>query len=386
MPRISVIMPTYNRARFLGDAIRSVLAQTLTDFEVIVVDDGSTDNTSEIVRAFADPRVKYLRQDNQGPAGARNNGIRASTGEYVSFLDSDDTFLPRKLEIQARALDLEYDLGLVAGGYEFIDEGGRLLREERPWIGRPSLDLPTILLGGVAPVHAVMVRREWLDRVGSFDASFRAAEDMDLWYRLSLAGCRMDWVPATVCRYRIHRRNMSRSVRDHYRALNAVLETVFARSDLPEQIRGRRDEIYAQACLGEAGRLYGAGDIEDAKGALRSALLLDPGLRRDNDHRLADAMVAWERSVWAGDRAGLLDQVLENLPTEPLLPHSTTFNIRLQAQKASFYEAFAKGDAGQVRRLWLKVARQDLTWIRNRGSWSILVQSAGLLHPRRREA
>ena len=386
MARVSIIIPAYNRAGFLGEAIHSVLAQTFTDFEVIVVDDGSTDNTSDVVRTFADPRVEYIRQNNQGPAGARNAGIRASTGECVTFLDSDDTLLPRKLEIQARALDAHHELGLVASGYEFIDEGGRLLREERPWIGRASPDLPSILLGGLAPVHAVMVRRAWLDQVGGFDVRFRAAEDMDLWYRLSLAGCGMGWVPAIVCRYRIHRHNMCRSIRNHFQAFYAVLDKLFASPNLPEEIGRHRNEIYAGKMLAEAGELYGVDDLEDGKEALETALRIDHNLLDGDAAELIAQMVAWEDSIWADNRSGLLDQVLRDLPTDLAELPGFGHRLELTRDEARFYRAFRNADKQRVRQLWMTVARHEPTWLLNRGTWSILLQSMRLVPMRNGKA
>ena len=96
MPKVSVVIPTFNRADTIGDSIKSVLEQTFKDFEVIVVDDGSTDGTESVVAAFGDSRIKYIMQDNAGACAARNNGIRHANGEYIAFQDSDDYWMPRK--------------------------------------------------------------------------------------------------------------------------------------------------------------------------------------------------------------------------------------------------------------------------------------------------
>ncbi|TLN28536.1 glycosyltransferase family 2 protein, partial [bacterium] len=111
MPRVSVIIPSYNRADMVMDAVNSVLRQTFADWELIVVDDGSQDNTREVIAAVRDERVRYIYQDNQGLPGARNSGIRAARGEYVAFLDSDDVFLPHKLAVQVTAMDARPELG-----------------------------------------------------------------------------------------------------------------------------------------------------------------------------------------------------------------------------------------------------------------------------------
>lgn len=375
MPKVSVIIPAFNQARFLREAVDSVLGQTLRDFEIIVVDDGSTDNTPEVAQSFTDRRVRYVCQENRGLAGARNTGIAMSSGEFIAFLDSDDTYSPHKLELQTDSLSEHPAVGLVASGYQYVDEAGKLLGEERPWLNCPKPTLESLLLGGLTAVHAVLIRRAWLERVGMFDASFRAAEDMDLWYRLGLAGCEMEWVPAIACQYRIHGQNMSRGVKAHYRALYTALDKVFASSELPGELRERRNRVYAQAKLGETGRHYGAGNVDEAKSCLRAALKLDPTLLAENDHRLAGSIAAWDQSVWARDRKGLLDYVLRNLPLEMELRTSLLQQVKLTRLKAAFYTAFETGDGRKVRRLWLELAHQELRWLLNRGSWSILVRS-----------
>jgi glycosyltransferase involved in cell wall biosynthesis len=119
---VSVIIPAYNQGHYLGEAIQSVLSQTYQDFEVLVIDDGSTDNTAEIARSFSDPRIQYIYQDNRGLSGARNTGIRHARGEYLTYLDSDDQFLPEKLELLTPNLKPTLELGLVAGQAIPIDE------------------------------------------------------------------------------------------------------------------------------------------------------------------------------------------------------------------------------------------------------------------------
>jgi glycosyltransferase involved in cell wall biosynthesis len=109
MPRVSVIIPTHNRAELLSEAIESVLGQTYRDFELIVVDDGSTDRTSEVVSGIRDPRIIYQSQEKQERGAARNNGVAMSRGEYLTFLDDDDWYLPTKLELQVAALDARPD-------------------------------------------------------------------------------------------------------------------------------------------------------------------------------------------------------------------------------------------------------------------------------------
>ena len=124
--RVSVIIPTYNRADLIGETIESVLKQTFDDFEIIIVDDGSTDATGEVVRKFDGP-IKYLYQDNRGRSCARNRGFEASSGDYVCFLDSDDVLKPMMIERQVSLLDSNSNLGFVYSDYQFINQTGEIL-------------------------------------------------------------------------------------------------------------------------------------------------------------------------------------------------------------------------------------------------------------------
>ena len=123
MIRVSVIIPAYNGDRYISAAIDSVLAQTYGKYEIIVVDDGSTDNTSEVIKQYGD-RVNYLSQSNQGVAASRNLGLAAARGEYIAFLDQDDVFLPHKLSTQVALLDRDSALGIVNSGWQIVDERG----------------------------------------------------------------------------------------------------------------------------------------------------------------------------------------------------------------------------------------------------------------------
>ena len=173
-PKVSVIIPTYNCAHFLPDAIQSVLDQSFQDFELIVVDDGSTDNTEEVVRSFSDTRLTYIRQVHQERSAARNTGIQASGGEYVTFLDSDDRYLPGKLSLQVPVLDAHPDKGMVISGWVEVDKAGRILYERRPWLTASDLSAEAWLFRQLTRLGANLIRREWLCRVGGFDTDLVA--------------------------------------------------------------------------------------------------------------------------------------------------------------------------------------------------------------------
>lgn len=182
---VSVVIPTFNRAVFLPDAIDSVLRQTYDDFELFVVDDGSTDDTIAVVEPYKQ-RLTYIpREGPRGPSAARNEGIRAAKGEFLAFLDSDDLWLPDKLEQQLALLRADPMLGMVGGGCVYVDEMGEPLGpvDEGPSvISYEDFAIATSLPGSAS--NAV-IRRSVLAEVGLFDEALYRGEDKDLWLRIS---------------------------------------------------------------------------------------------------------------------------------------------------------------------------------------------------------
>lgn len=183
MPRVSVIIPCYDRVEWIPAALRSVLDQDEKDLEVIVVDDGSSMDIAPWVDA-RDARVRYVRQDNRGPAAARNHGLELARGDYVAFLDSDDRFLPGKLETQLARMASHPEVLLSHTSYARIDQAGEPLGISRS--GRFSGRVyPEIYAGCPAHTSTVMVRRAALGPDARFDETARIAEDILLWARLA---------------------------------------------------------------------------------------------------------------------------------------------------------------------------------------------------------
>lgn len=204
-PAVTAVIPTHNRAGLLGQAIQSVLGQTFEDLELIVVDDGSTDNTPEVVRSIRDPRVRYIRNEpNRGLAGARNVGIHHARAAWIACLDDDDRWLPDKLEQQIHVVRRSSDPKLTAvyGGvyYDYPDGSTVYYRPRyRGDITGPLLQRPYVVTGGFS---CLLFSREAAQDVGGFDERLKMREDFELQLRLSLAGYRFDFVDAPVLRYR----------------------------------------------------------------------------------------------------------------------------------------------------------------------------------------
>ena len=205
MPEVTVVIPTYNRERFVGRAIRSALAQTYSDIEVVVVDDGSTDDTQIQVESLAqaDVRVRYLRHEtNRGAQAARNTGIRAARGKYVALLDSDDEWLPEKLELQMSLFSQGGDhLGVVYASYWRV-----------PSDGAPSIEhlatfrgdvYRTALAQWIADTDTLVIRKDILEQAGLCDESIRAYQEWDLCIRLARYA-EFDFVPQPLAIYHIH--------------------------------------------------------------------------------------------------------------------------------------------------------------------------------------
>jgi GT2 family glycosyltransferase len=182
MPNVSVIIPTHNRRDFVREAIASVLAQTYQDFELLVVDDGSTDDTSEVVREF--PGLRYIRQENRGVSAARNRGVADSSGKMLAFLDSDDLWQPRKLEMQVEFFAAHPKARICQTEEIWLRKGVRVNPHNKH--KKPSGDIfaRSLHLCLVSP-SAVMMQRELFECLGGFDESLPACEDYELWLRIA---------------------------------------------------------------------------------------------------------------------------------------------------------------------------------------------------------
>ncbi len=250
-PRVSVIIPTFNRGRILEEAVESVLAQTFEDFELVVVDDGSTDDTRQRLQRF-DRRIEYVHQANQGVSAARNAGLRHSAGRLVALLDSDDLWAPAKLARQVAFFDAHPEAQICQTEEIWVRRGKRVnpkKRHRKPsgWIFEPSLALCL-----VSP-SAVMMRRELLEAMGGFDVSLPACEDYDLWLRVSLH-CPIHLIDeALVVKRGGHDDQLSAAPGlDRYRIRS--LDKILGGQDLtPSQARA------AAAMLREKCRIYAAG-------------------------------------------------------------------------------------------------------------------------------
>lgn len=221
-PRVTVLLPVYNGEDLVGPALDSVLAQTYDDFELLVVDDCSRDNSVEVVSSYEDPRVRLVRnEENVGQVASLNRGLREARGEYVARLDQDDACLPRRLERQVAVLDAEPDVAIVGTWVDLYDAEGRLVRRMRGSIEDQADFLSLILTNQLPLAHpSVMFRLAPVLEAGGYDVSLRYAEDQDLWRRLALAGHEARVVRETLLRFRLHEGQQSQRHAEEQQANN----------------------------------------------------------------------------------------------------------------------------------------------------------------------
>ncbi|MEO8192971.1 MAG: glycosyltransferase [Gemmatimonadales bacterium] len=228
-PAVSVIMPAYNSEAFIAESVRSVLDQTFDDLELIVVDDGSTDNTVARLAEFGDPRLKLVQHDsNRGVSAAGNTGFRASTGTFVGCIGSDDVWLPTKLAEQMALIERDPAIGVVYTWLGLIDAEGRIA----PNVEAPDLDddpIAALAAGRCRIITSVLVRREEYARHGWLDTKLAAGEDWDLLLRLAVAGLKFRGVrkPLVYCRVRFDSLSHDPANAEAVRAAFEKLESLF---------------------------------------------------------------------------------------------------------------------------------------------------------------
>lgn len=184
MPKVSVLIPTYNYGRFVGQAVRSVLEQSYPNIEIIVIDDGSTDNTREILRPWQ-PSICYYYKTNGGTASALNFGIMKASGKYICWLSSDDIFLPDKVAKQVMQMEANPELGFSYTSFMFIDAQGNKERDiHSPFYPDGQEMVEKLMEGCFINGSSVIIRASALETVGLFDEEMGPAHDYDLWFRL----------------------------------------------------------------------------------------------------------------------------------------------------------------------------------------------------------
>jgi glycosyltransferase involved in cell wall biosynthesis len=259
-PLVSAVIPTYNYGRFVVEAVESALAQTYSPLEVIVVDDGSTDDTAERLQPYRD-RIRYLYQPNRGLSGARNAGIRAARGEYLAFLDSDDTWKPEKTAAQ---------MSLAIGqAYQAV-----VCRTDWPKGRTEELGFEDCFFSGPGFGSTALMRKSLFNEVGEFDETLRSVEDRDMMLRLTRDGRKIAVLVGDYVTFRDHPENMSKNAATMERSFLRVLDKAFDGPVARRYVLKAR--AYSNACLACSWMYFAQGDRPKALTRLLRACCLFP--------------------------------------------------------------------------------------------------------------
>lgn len=274
LPKVSVIIPTYNRARFVCKAVQSALDQSYGNLEVLIVDDGSTDDTRSVIEAqYNDSRVFYIYQENRGQNGARNTALERATGDLICFLDSDNWWLPGKLEKQVEVMRNNPDVDVCYGDIIVVDEEGKEIHRNnlRRFSGFITREL---LRDNCVSINTSMLRRHCIERTGLMDEKRRVAGDYDFWLRLS-AEFRFHYMPEYLTCYRVMEDQISTDKHGRFVANEAILHDF--RTRFPEALSAREfNRGFAFFYMRKARYLGSIGRRWDALKTLGKALSYDP--------------------------------------------------------------------------------------------------------------
>jgi glycosyltransferase involved in cell wall biosynthesis len=300
MVEVSVIIPTYNSAHYVTTAVESVLAQTLPDIEIIVIDDGSTDGTESVMARFGPP-VRYIKQANRGVSSARNRGIAESRGRYIAFLDADDTWCPNKLERQIEALGVQPGSRACFSAFTRVDWD--LVPQSVMRCKQGSATLQDLLLRGnvIGSICTVIAERSLFEQAGGFDPELSQCADWDMWVRLA-ALTDFLYLDEPLVTYRQHESNMSRDPSLLERDSVRVLLKGFAMAQIPADLRTKRRRALARNDVVLAGCYWHARRYREVARCLQRAACLD---LRECRHaaafplRVACRKLAHRRSQWS---------------------------------------------------------------------------------------
>lgn len=320
MPRVSVVVPSYNRADYISETIRSILAQSFTDLELIFIDDGSTDDTESIVKAFADKdsRVKYFKQANSERAIARSYGMTLAKGEYLCLVDSDDIWYPQKLEKQVARMDADTQLVCSYAAVDRIDmQSNPVKAAKRQLEGYSGNIYEELLQRNFIPSVTPMIRKKYIEIVGAQRTEFIPYEDWDFWLRLARIG-KFEHIKEPLGAYRLHPGQSVQNVKaerieqvtlavleaQQSEVQGSKLEVVFP-SNLELRISNSFNEAYSLAYLRCAYWYIIAGDPRAARDRLRKSL--ERNKKRIYDYRWWGLyLMSFAKSLFPG----MVDSVL----------------------------------------------------------------------------
>lgn len=381
MPAVSVIITTYNGTRFIGEALHSVLAQSFRDYELLVVDDGSSEDIQETLEPYRE-HYRYIRQEHAERSAARNNGARQACGEWIAYLDDDDIWLPEKIATQMACVQRFPSAVMAHGAAQIVDADANPVS----WwglstIGSTEGDIelytpgPEILNGSSINPSIALLRRDALLQAGGFDLSIHKGEDWDCWIRLAGLGPFVK-IPQVLAKYRTYgiERELKKRASEYYLERSLYIIRKNANTDparFPEVIAGKASaNIYLQAALAH----IQLGNSAEGHRRLAEALRIDPELAARE--KMAATLEHVCRRIWKD--SGQIEQVkcfltafYNSAPafvTETLPPRR---KILARMYLADAFRAYDQGESSSARQALLPGLMLDPAWLFNRGVLSI---------------
>ncbi|MGF1496384.1 MAG: glycosyltransferase family 2 protein [Elainellaceae cyanobacterium] len=275
MPKVSVVIPAYNAMPYLPQTVDSVLQQSFTDFEVLIVDDGSSDNTANWVAQITDPRVRLICQSNQGAGAARNTGVKNAQGDYIAFLDADDFWEPTKLAKQVQRLDQQPKVGLVHTWITLANPDGSLSDRTMQTNGEGHIWNQVVVYNPLKCGSTAMVRRQCFEELGYFDQSLKYSEDWDMWIRIARKYA-FSVIHEPLTNYRIHPFNKSKNYEGQLQCFRQIIDKAF--ESPPPEYRHLKNCSYARAHLHAAWRAFASDAHERSHTLLNQAIGYDKRL------------------------------------------------------------------------------------------------------------
>ena len=347
MPKVSVVIPTYGGAEFLGEAIQSVLRQTYQDFELIVVNDASPDATDEVVRQFDDPRLRYIKHEqNRGVANARKTGVMQSRGAFIAHLDQDDFFHPEKLQAHVDYLDQHPDVGFTYNSrYELYPVSGAVREILRP---SPELTLADFVLGFPLAPSVWVQRREWILRDEIWEEqTFYRGREIVICGRLYMAGCKFAMIDRVLNYRRYHRDRVIKNVARQCEAERTCQQIIFNDPRFPPELLALQEIASSNIYAMWSYVAYLQGDVDLGSELLASAVRLNPALLEGAPPTIVNDLIVDSIDGEHTHHENILKSMFENLPQEiralsKYQPWAVTRGYLMQGTRAVIWDRMAE--------------------------------------------
>lgn len=342
-PKVSVVIPTYGGADYLADAIRSVLTQTWQDFELIVVNDASPDDTDKVVGQFQDPRIRYIRHEtNRGVANARKTGVMASSGEIIAHLDQDDFFHPDKLRLHVEYMDSHPDAGFTYNSrFELYPASGKIREILRP---SPNLTLADLVLAFPLAPSVWVQRREWALRQEIWEEkTFYRGREIVICGRLYMAGCKFAMIDRALNYRRYHKNRQVKNIARQCEAERTCQQIIFDDPRCPQEVLALKDIAFSDIYAMWSYVAYLQEEFETGSEFLREAVRLNPSLLNGNPPVLVNDLVVDAIDDEGKSLECVLKAMFENLPCELSglarhLPWAVTRGYLMQGVRAVMWD------------------------------------------------